>query len=503
MKNKPLIFFLFILFFILIYLVISNFFASKKNIIIISELREDLKENYLNYIDKPSWLVKQALRLIIPPLIDYQGNCYPYSKILNQVPTLDNKMMFTINKQTVIILNQDNFLVKTIKPLDIISTFQILNMENISDRWVFRNLVESVDKIEVTKNGVNIQYKITYSLPYFPCPVIFNDPNIYKEQVLNFTYKDIKNFSIFPSYSDYKIKQSQTNHFLIQNKKNKQQILFKTYTNVEKLKRELKKSDIVKIPSNLRSYFENNLPDDHQIITLPHKEMYFIFFNPSLKKELRLFLFHKIKEELLRYKLDTYILNNTYILPYHFASKKLVSEENKFPNNLSTKRCKTLLTYKDSKSKIFASLLQEIIKREITQDILLINIEEKAPKKEIFGTLVEPPELPLKQVINPYEFDFVITSITFLPYMNYYDIYSKDGKYNVYSVSNKEIENFLNEVMSGFSENQKDYLIALQEELWKEFLILPLAIDTQTFIVKQEILNEIKINPINIEFYDK
>ncbi|MFN3477985.1 MAG: hypothetical protein ACK4ZM_01285, partial [bacterium] len=203
---------------------------------VISELREDLKDNYLNYIDKPSFLLSQALKLIIPPLIDYQGNCYPYSKILNQLPSLDNKTMYVTNKKTVIILTNDNFLVKTIKPLDIIPTVQILNMENISDRWVFRNLVESIDKIEATKNGVNIYYKITYSLPYFPCPVIFDNPDIYKEQVLNFTCKDAKNFSIFPPYSDYTIKQSQTNHFLIQNKKTNKQILFKTYINVDKLK---------------------------------------------------------------------------------------------------------------------------------------------------------------------------------------------------------------------------------------------------------------------------
>ena len=142
-----------------------------------------------------------------------------------------------------------------------------------------------------------------------------------------------------------------------------------------------------------------------------------------------------------------------------------------------------------------SNLIEEIFTKNFGAYVLKVNMEEKVAKKDIFGFLIEPPEPSLRQNIDPYRFDLIITSITFLPYMNYYYVYSKDGKYNVYGVSNREIEGLLDRVMQGFGYEQKNYLVELQKKLADQFLIVPILIDKQVFIVKRNI----KIGPLGFD----
>ncbi|MCS6955354.1 MAG: hypothetical protein NZM44_03250 [Candidatus Calescibacterium sp.] len=501
LKNK-IISTLLILIIIIFSIKLLIFFTHKKEKIVIAEIKDDLTENYLNYIDKPSWITNQALRLIIPPLIDYQHNCYPYSELLKQIPSKDNNLMFLENKQTVMIIDQKNFQTDKINIINIIPTVQILNMENISAKWIHKNLVDSIDQIDqIQENKVRIRYKLAYSLPYFPSPVIFDNPELHKEQILSYTYKNIKNYSIFPKYSYCELQKSQTNNFIIKNKKKDQEIHFITYTNIENLKKDVKKIDLIKIPPKIEQYLAKYIQKDYKIIRLPNKEIFFIFFNPQLKKEERLIIYLTLKNELSKYNITDYQLNNTYILPYHFAAIEMYTPEElikPLPEN-NTRKLKIMVTYKDEKSKLISNLIEEIVSKKFNSELLKINIEKQLPKKEIFGVLVEPPEPSIKDDINPYNFDLIITSVTFLPYMNYFLIYSKDGKYNIYSVSTSKIEELLNKVMSGLSIDQKDYLIELQKELSNQFLIVPLLIDTQTLLIKKDKVNHIKINPINVK----
>lgn len=499
-SNRIVLAIIFVLiFFIIIYVFISS--KSSKQMIVIAELKEDLSNNYLNYIDKPSWLTSQALRLVIPPLIDYEGNCYPYSKILNQIPSKDNKMMFQQNRQTIMIIRKNTIQGQLINPINIIPTIHLLNMQNISNKWIHRNILESVEQIDqIDSEDLRIKYKIAYSLPYFPSPIIFDNIEKYQQQILDYTYKDMKNFSFFPAYSKYEVKKSETNHFVLTSKTKNLEIHFLTYTNIEKLKREIGKIDVLKIPSSLEEYITKYInQEEYKTVRLPRKETYFIFFNPNISKNERIFIYQKLKSELQKYNIKEYQIINSYILPYHFAAIEKFNDENNsniIPTSLS-KKLNVILTYKDQKSKLLSNLMDEIIKNSFNAEVIIVNLEEKLPRKEIFGILVEPPEPSLKDDINPYNFDFIITSITMLPYMNYYFLYSKSGKYNVYSVSTPEIEQVLEKIMDGFSFDQKNYLIELQQMLFEQFLIVPILIDTQTFIIKKD--KDIKINPINLE----
>lgn len=484
----------------IIYFFIS--LKSKREIIVVAELKEDLSNNYLNYIDKPSWLTYQALRLIVPPLIDYEGNCYPRSKILKEIPSKDNRMMFQQNKQTILALNKDDFQVDSINPINIIHTIHLLNMPNISNKWIHKNIVESIEQIDQVEENLRIKYKMAYSLPYFPSPLIFDNTEKYQQQILDYTYKGLKNFSFFPEYSKYIVKKSETNHFVILSKTKNLEIHFLTYTDVEKLKKEIGKIDVLKIPSTLEEYITKHVnQEEYKILRFPRKEIYFIFFNPNINRNERMLIYQKFKSELQKYNIKEYQLCNSYILPYHFAATdKFNLENNKFndlSSNFPNRKPRILITYKDQKSKLVSNLMSEIMNNSFKAEVITVNIEEKLPRKEIFGILVEPPEPSLKDDINPYNFDLIITSITILPYMNYYSIYSKSGKYNVYSVSTPEIEQILEKVMDGFSRSQKDYLIELQQRLFEQFLIVPILIDTQTFIVKKD--KGIKVNAINLE----
>lgn len=499
LQNKTIILITAVLFFF-IFLLLTYLLFPKKQSIKIAELKDDLSDNYLNYIDKPSWMTSQALKLIIPPLIDYQYDCYPTSKLLKSIPTKDNKQMFLEDGKTVIIFPKSNFI--NIDPNNIIPTIQLLNMDNISNKWVYVNLVETIDKIEMFNNGdIKIKYKTCYSLPYFPCPVIFDNPEKFQDQIVNYTFKEIKNFNQFPKYSDYVVKKAENNNFILS--KNNKEIRFITFTNVEKLKKEVNKFDLIKIPSNLKDYFSKELSTEYQVITLPNREIFFIFFNPNLSKQERVIIYEKLVSKISKYSLKDYQINKTYILPYHFACLKQ-EDESKDKENINTskinRKIKVLIAYKDEKSKLFSNLLEDILTKDLQAEILKTNIERDLPKKEIFGGLIEPPEPSIKASVNPINFDFIITSITFLPYMDYYSVYSKNGKYNVYSVSNTKIEELLGSIMQGFSFEQKDLLIELQKELNDEFLIVPFAIDTQTFIIKKEKMNVLKINSLGINF---
>lgn len=476
--------------FLVIVLVIINF--SKGEVLLLGEIREDLGDNFLNYIDKPSFLTSQALRLIIPPLVDYDQSCYPYSKILKEVPSLENGSMFLDNKRTVIILKKDNCLY--INPLDIIPTIQLLNLDSISTKWVYRNVLESIDRIDkITDFDVMIRYKLAYSLPYFPSPVIFDDQKKFYEQIIDYTYKDKKNFLIFPKYSRYEVIKSETNYFVIRN--NEKTIIFKTYKDVEKLKKDIKKLDVAKIPAKLVNLFVSNMDQDQELITMPNKEIFFIFFNPNLDINKREKIYLEFLNHLNTFDLGDYQINKTYILPYHFAAIDFLSSKIKESKKVKIDNLKVLVTYKDRKSQLVSNLIEEIFTKNFGAYVLKVNMEEKVAKKDIFGFLIEPPEPSLRQNIDPYRFDLIITSITFLPYMNYYYVYSKDGKYNVYGVSNREIEGLLDRVMQGFGYEQKNYLVELQKKLADQFLIVPILIDKQVFIVKRNI----KIGPLGFD----
>jgi len=466
---------------------------SKPTEIIISEIKEDLGDNNLNYIDKPSWLVNQALRILIPPLIDYNPNCYPYSQILKLIPSKDNNLMYLENKRTIIIIQESNFNTNFIRPFDIFTTFQLLNLENIATKWAYINLVENVSSTEVINNNdVKISYKTAFSLPYFPSLVIFDskNKNIYEKEIVDYTYQDKKNLTFFPSYfgkESPKLIKNQTNLFSINYKNKNLYVIFKTYTNVEQLKKDLKKIDLLKVPPTLTSYLKID-PTEYQIITTPHKEIFFIFFNPRIPKDERIWIYSELYQELKKYNLEDYQLNTSYILPYHYASVKieLPKQTNMENKKVNKKRdFKVVITYKDKKSEMMANLFEDIVKKNLHSTAIKIDIERQAPKRELFGTYVEPPEPSLKEIITPQNYDFIITSITFLPYMNYYYIYSKDGKYNVYGISTPQIEDLLDKIMEGFSYDQKNYLEQLQIELSNQFYIAPLVIDTQCFILKK------------------
>lgn len=485
--------------FLVIVLVIINF--SKGEVLLLGEIREDLGDNFFNYIDKPSFLTSQALRLIIPPLVDYDQSCYPYSKILKEVPSLENGSMFLDNKRTVIILKKDNCLY--INPLDIIPTIQLLNLDSISTKWVYRNVLESIDRIDkISDFDIMIRYKLAYSLPYFPFPVIFDEEKTFYQQIVDYTYKDKKNFLIFPKYSRFKVVKSETNYFVIKNQQIK--IIFKTYKDVERLKKDIKKLDVIKVPPKLVNLFTSNMDQDQKLITFPNKEIFFVFFNPNLDINKREKIYLELLNYLNTFDLEDYQINRTYILPYHFAaidfyqylnSKIKESSKIKEFKKIKIDNLKVLVTYKDRKSQLVSNLIEEIFTKNFGAYVLKVNMEERVVKKDIFGVLIEPPEPSLRQNIDPYRFDLIITSITFLPYMNYYYVYSKDGKYNVYGVSNREIEELLDRVMQGFGYEQKNYLVELQKKLADQFLIVPILIDKQVFIVKRNI----KIGPLGFD----
>jgi len=494
MNKKTIIFILLFVITLLAFFAYNTVFKNilKSKEFVIAEIKEDLSDNNLNYVDKPSWLTNQALKILVPPLIDYEPNCYPYSKILKEIPSKDNNLMYLENKKTVMIIQESNFTPNNIKPIDIFPTIQILNLDNIQTKWVYRNLVENIDSVELINNkDVKISYKIPFSLPYFPSPVIFESKNKkqYEEQILNYNYKDNKSFSNFPSYwtkKNIKLMKNQKNFFKILYEDKK--LIFKTYKNLETLKKELDNIDLLKIPINILSYLKIDT-NKYKVIKTPNKEIFFIFFNPKISKNQRIIIYNQIYQEIKKYDPQEYTLTNSYILPYHYSSINLIINEKKSSKEYNEKyysnNYKVVLTYKDKKSELMSNMLEDIIKKKFNGSVLKIDIKQKDPRKEIFGTYVEPPEPSLKEIITVKDYDFIITIVTFLPYMNYYYIYSKDGKYNLYSISTPKIENLLDKIMEGFSYDQKDYLEQLQIELLKEFYIVPLLIDNQCFVVKK------------------
>ncbi|MEN3014487.1 MAG: hypothetical protein ABDH21_00260 [bacterium] len=472
----------------------------KKGHIVVAQIKDDLSEDNLNYVDEPSWLVYQALKLLSPPLIEYKANCYPYSKILSEIPSKENNLMFQQDQKTVIILLKKNLKMST--PINVFITLRLLNLDVISNKWVYINVAEAIDSVQkIGDEDVRITYKTALSLPYFPFPILFDGYEQYEQEILS--YKINKNFTKFPRYSQYDLLTSQSNIFVVSSKKTR--ITFKNYLSVENFLKDLPQIDLARVPTKLKIYISRNLPQNYKIITLPDKEMYFIFFNPNLSKETRMKIYLAFLQELQKYDLRDYQITTSYILPYHFASYSLKLQENiKVVQNKQNQKkqvedLKVLIAYTKSTGKEVSSLISEIFTKYLNSDTVIVNLEKELPKRSIFGFEEEKPEPLIKYVIQPYNFDLIISPITFTPYMNYYLIYSKQGKYNIFSVSNNKIEDLLNQIMQGFDSKQKDLLIQLQKELEKQFLIVPIMINTQTFVLNKSVEEIIKVGPTGID----
>lgn len=452
----------------------------------------------LNYIDEPNFLTMNILNLVCPSLFYYDDNYLPKSKILKDIPSLDNKKMYSIKNndslKSAIIISKEDFKsdVNLINLNDILQTPSLFSIELLSKKWIYKqNFV--INKMTIFQDSLNIEYNDSYSLPYFPYPTILISkylPN-YQQQIMDFIYKDKVNFDFLRPYSSnlkdsefYKLVSIKSleykNIFTIYNQKNNRLIEFIGFKDYENLSKEISKLDLIKLDPKLVNLIK--VPQDFQVKILPNQNVFFIFFNPNLTIENRKSIYYALRKNILNKLLINYSVYSYYLLYNHFAlydTDKVIKSEQSFKYKLSKKEVKGIIIYRNFSEKIIANLITEVLKDKFNFSETLFNLEQ------------EDSGFSLENYFNLDKYDFIIISINLKPYFNYSKIYSSNGVYNFYRFNIDD--DLVNKIMAGYSYDQKQYLIDLQEKLIQTFYVVPILVDTKAYIFSPKFTKKSKL----------
>ena len=446
----------------------------------------------LNYIDEPNFLALNIFNLICPSLFYYDDNYFPKSKVLQDIPSLDNQKMSYLRDsnsiKTVIVINKGDLKkeINLINLDDILQTPSLFSVDLLSKKWIYKQNF-SINKMLIFRDSLRIEYNDAYSLPYFPYPIILISKYLpdYQQQILDFIYKDKVNFDFLIPYSSnlknsdfYQLKDIKNNKnndkntFTIYNQKNKKLIEFIGYRNYEALNKEIHNLDLVKLDPKIVNLIK--VPKDFQVKILPKENVFFIFFNPKLNIQDREVIYYTLRKNLADKLTSNYTLYSYYLLYNHFAlydTDKIINKIiNKNKNlKLSKNKLQGVIMYRSFNEKMLVNLIIDTLRNNFNFEPFLFNISE------------ESFNFSLENYVNLSEYDFVIISVNIKPYFNYSKVYSSQGIYNFYRVN--IADDLVYKIMQGYSNAQKQYLIELQKELINTFYILPLLIDTKAYII--------------------
>jgi hypothetical protein len=446
----------------------------------------------LNYIDEPNFLALNIFNLVCPSLFYYDDNYLPKSKVLQDIPSLDNQKMNYIKDsdsvKTIIVINKGDLKkeINLISLNDILQTPSLFSVDLLSKRWIYKQNF-SINKMLIFGDSLRIEYNDAYSLPYFPYPIILISkyfPN-YQQQILDFVYKDKVNFDFLTPYSSdlknsdfYQLKDIKNNKnndkntFTIYNQKNKRLIEFIGYRNYEDLNKEIFSLDLVKLDPKIVNLIK--IPKDFQVKILPNENIFFILFNPKLNIQDREVVYYTLRKNLSNKLTSNYTLYSYYLLYNHFALYDTAKVVNQIINKskelkLSKNKLQGVIIYRNFNEKMLANLITDTLRNNFNFEPFLFNLSE------------ESSNFSLENYVNLGNYDFVIISVNLKPYFNYSKIYNSKGIYNFYKVNVDD--DLVDKIIQGYSYNQKQYLIELQKELINTFYILPLLIDAKAYII--------------------
>jgi hypothetical protein len=489
------LFYLILIYIFILFLSINSCNLNLKPYLKIGLLSDNIN---LNYIDEPNFLALNIFNLICPSLFYYDNNYLPKSKILKDIPSLDNQKFYSIKNQnslkTVIIINKNDLKdsLDLITLNDILQTPSVFSIDILSKKWIYKqNFV--INRMTIFQDTLNIEYNDAYSLPYFPYPTIIITKYLsdYQNQILDFIYKDKLNFNFLVPYSSnsknkefYELKDIKSsdykNVFTIYNPKNKKLIEFSGYNNFEKLNKEIDNLDLVKVDLKIVNLIKK--PKDFEIKILPNENIFFIIFNPNLNMQDRKNIYYFLRKNLTNKLPSNYMLYSYYLLYNHFALYDTNIEQN-LNKNLNLKISKNILKgiiiYRNFNEKIIANLITDTLKNEFNFDSVLFNLSE------------ETNNFSIENYYNINKYDFIIFPVNIKPYFNYLKIYSSQGIYNFYKINIDD--ELVNKIMEGYSYNQKEYLIDLQKELTNTFYIVPILIDTKAYIINPNFYKKAKL----------